>query len=75
MSNTNFESCAVDFSSHLKPAFAISLFNDADGDVFMTTISPVTASSSCSSLAWGTLLKQFHLSDKLWHAAECPLLL
>ena len=56
MSNTNFESCALDASGHLKPASAISWFNDADNDIPMTTVSPpITASSSSSSLAQGTL--------------------
>ena len=56
MSNTNFKSCALDANGGLKPASAITWFNDVDDDIPMATVSPpITASSSSSSLAQSTL--------------------
>ena len=64
MSNTNFESCALDANGGLKPASTITWFNDADDDIPMATVSPpVTASSSSSSLAQSTLNNFVHLTS------------
>ena len=64
MSNTNFESCALDANGGLKPASAITWFNDADNDIPMATVSPpITASSSSSLLAQSTLNNFVHLTS------------
>ena len=64
MSNINFESCALDTNGGLKPASAITWFNNVDNNVPMATVSPpVTASSSSSSLAQGTLNNFVHLTS------------
>jgi hypothetical protein len=59
MSNVNSESCALDANGALKPASAISWYNDVDDDAPMATISRaptfLTASRSSSSLSQGTL--------------------
>jgi hypothetical protein len=64
MSNTNFESCALDANGGLKPASAITWFNDVDNDIPMATVSPpVTASSSSSLLAQSTLNNFVYLTS------------
>ena len=67
MSSSNLESCALNTNGALKPASAITWFNDADDDIPMATISPVpaplTASSSSSSLTQGTLNNFVHLAS------------
>jgi hypothetical protein len=59
MSNVNSKSCALDANGALKPASAISWYNDADDDAPIATISraptSLTASRSSSSLSQGTL--------------------
>ena len=65
ISSSNLESCALDTNSALKPASAITWFNDTDNDIPMATISPIPAplmaSGSSSSLIQGTLNNFVHL--------------
>ena len=66
MSNVNSESCALDTNGALKPALAISWYNDTDDDAPMATIShaptSLTASRSSSLLSQGTLNNYVHMT-------------